>query len=236
MDEDLHFSKSIQTKALKVTSVFISAFPGYIVFGKTCDKVYRKGSFFYFSVFEVYKLYLSFFKILSFFTSDTLEDEDEKKGLILEHDNLSVEESYYWYGLELTNSKNVTNKYIKFAIERKSSTICQIHMTLNDLQNFVKALKSSVLISLCLNDIENELIILASANSPEQILKLKSESEAKDFVLKFLSEKTEKTENASVIVFIQLLQYYNDILVLLNKLNSLCSLEENIGEKILNLQ
>ena len=109
-------------------------------------------------------------------------------------------------------------------------------MTLSDLQNFIKALKSSVLISLCLSDIENELIMYASSYSPDEILNLKKDTEAKELVLKFLSDNKEKNENTCLIIFVQLLQYYNDILILLNKLNSLCTLEENIGEKILHLK
>jgi hypothetical protein len=236
MDEDLLFSKSLQTKALKTISSFISAFPGFIVFGKTSATVYKKGSYFKFSVFEVYKLYLSFFQILNFFTNDDIDDCD-RKGLILHRENLNNEEVYFWQGLEVTHSKNNNKKYIKFGIEKSTDTEVrsEIYMTLEDLPNFIKALKSSILICLCLNDIESELIIYASNQSPDEILNLRKKSDAKEFVLKFLIEQKYQKDNISTVTLIQVVQYYCDILILLNKLNSLSTFEEDIGKKILNL-
>jgi len=228
---ELHFNKSCQTKVLSKLSVFLSAFPGFIVFGQTYTKFYPKGTYFKFSVFEVYKLYIAIIKILTFL----IEDEPIIcEGLMLERDK-SNKIVYYWRGIRLLID-GIEEKLVAFGIERKNEERVEIKMTLSELHNFIQCLKSTITICLCLNDIENDIIIAASALDIERIKKLKSFKERKDFVRYFLTQETNSVDENFQDSFklTELLIYYFDIIVLLSKLSSMSQYEENISEEILS--
>jgi hypothetical protein len=229
MDEiltELPFNKSCYTSVLKVFSVFISAYPGFIVFGKTLTKSYKEKSYFKFSPFELYKLYIAIIQILNFFTG---ENPQIKGGLILER-NKSHKIVYFWdSAIFVIDGKE--EKYVSFGIETKEC-VTKIDMTLSELHNFIQALKSTILISLCLTNFENELIICASSLDLVNLKKLKNYGDTKDFVVKFM--KKHNNYDDETFKFAQLIIYYFDIILLLHKFSSMCQFQENISEQILS--
>jgi hypothetical protein len=223
---ELSFKDSCLTAVLKSSSVFISAYPGFLVFGKTFTRSYSEKSYFKFSPFELYKLYISIIQILNFFTED---NPKITKGLILER-NKSYKILYFWTSsILIVNDKE--EKFVSFGIETEESFSIKIKMTLYELHNFITALKSTIIISLCLPTFENELMIAASNLDLSLLKKMKNYSETKEFVKAFMKQNNK--ENEEVFKFIQLIHYYHDIILIVHKFSSMCEFEENIGEQIL---
>ncbi len=223
---ELQFDKSCHTKVLKSSSLFLSAYPGFIVFGKTFTKSYPEKSYFKFSPFELYKLYISIIKILTFFTE---ENPQITNGIILERAKID-KIIYFWSGRTLLIDEE-EQKLVTFGIETKNSETLKISMTFSELHNFIKALKSTITISLCLNNIENELIFAATNLDINILQELKDYSKTKVFIDKFMKENHYAENQES---FIQLILYYFEIIILLHKFSSMCKYEENILEQILS--
>jgi hypothetical protein len=228
---ELHFNKSLQTKVLRKLSVFLSAYPGYIVFGQTYTKFYSQGRYFKFSVFELYKLYTAIIQILTYLTE---EKPIITKGLILERDK-SAKIVYYWRGISLVID-NIEEKFFAFGIENKNDQNEEIKMNLLEVHNFIQCLKSTITICLCLNNIESEIFLAASNLEINRIIKLKAYKERKNFVSNFLAEETSYSQSdlQDSFKFTELLSYYFDIVILLNKLSSMSQFEEKICEQILS--
>jgi hypothetical protein len=222
---ELHFHKSCQTKVLKKISVFLSAYPGFIVFGQTFSKSYLEETYFKFSVFELYKLYIAIINILIYFTE---VNPIISKELILQRASKIV---YYWRGVTLFID-DVEEKFIIFGIEKKHSEKLEIKFSLSELHNFIKALKSTIVISLCLSEIENETIIAATKLEINVLKKFKNFDHTKEFVQKFLSEHNYNFEDSYKLT--ELVIYYYDIIILINKFSSMCQFEENICDQILS--
>ncbi len=221
---ELHFNLSCHTKVLKAKSVFISAYPGFIVFGRAIQKFYPAQTYFKFSPFELHKLYVAIIKILTFFTE---ENPKEKQGVILRR---SESITYFWIGVVLNvNGRN--EKIVSFGIE--TECILKIQMNLSDLHNFITALKSTIVICLCLSTEESEIITAASNLDIDTLLKLKEYSEAKHFVVQFL-KMNNYPENQETFKLIQLIHYYFDIIVLVHKFTSMSKFEKNVIEEILS--
>jgi hypothetical protein len=221
---ELSFDKSCHTKVLKANSVFLSAYPGFIVFGRTHSKSYPAKSYFKFSPFELYKLYLAIIKVLIFFTE---ENPQETKGLILERCHKIV---YFWTGIKVLKD-GINEKIVTLGIE-KQDDIIKIPITLSELHNFITALKSTIIICLCLNNLENEIIKVVSNLEINTFLKLKDYKETKMFVEKFLQEN--KYENQETFRLIELIHYYFDIILVTNKLTSMSNFENNVIKEILS--
>jgi hypothetical protein len=226
---ELNFHLSCQTKALKCFSVFLSAYPGFIVFGKTFTNSYNKQNYFKFSVFEIYKLYIAIIQILNYLTE---ENPTVSKDVILERDQIN-KTIYYWRGVKLLiNGQN--KKFIFFGIEKEDSERNEIPMTLLEVHNFIKALKSSIIISLCLKNLENDLLICASNLEINTLKKLTENSERKLFVENFLKKYTDLSENEEIFKLTELILYYFEIILILHKFSSMCAFDENIFEEILS--
>ncbi len=220
----LSFKNSSYTTVLKVFSVFMSAYPGYIVFGKTYTQSYQENSYFKFSPFEVYKLYIAIIQILKFFTE---EDPQIKQALILERSKC-FKIVYFWDSTILRiNEKE--EKFISFGIETEES-ISKINMTLVELHNFITALKSTVLISLCLTNFETEVLINASNLDLAALKKLNNYRDTKVFVNKYVKNNSDNEDSFKLT---QLIIYYYDIIIIIHKFTTMCQFQDNITEEIL---
>jgi hypothetical protein len=215
---ELGFDKSCQTKVLLTNSVFLSAYPGFIVFGKTQRKSYETKNYFKFFPFELYKLYVAIIKILTFFTE---EEPQLIQGLILQRSNNIV---YFWTGITLVTNGKI-EKLVSFCIETEEN-ISKLQMTLSDLHNFISAMKSTIVICLCLNNNESEMMLAASDLSINLILKLKNYSDAKTFVQDFI-QKNKIIDSNQTFQLIQLIHYYLEIIVIVHKFSSMSQFDKN---------
>jgi hypothetical protein len=211
------FSNSLQTLALLKAPNFMSAFPGKIIFGEANCKGYVTNNFFVFDHGSLIKLYNSIVEITKFLTSN---NERQSTKSILDNENIS----YFWVGKTLHKSAtNNFEKLIIFAIEDNGERTFELRFSIPELDNFYCALTRSILMILCLKDIQYDLMYNASLLTIDNILLLKSDRKrAKQFVLTTFTSLLNDNE-FNVSNCIELLHYYNDILVITHKLSQLCN-------------
>jgi hypothetical protein len=226
---ELPFEKSCLTTVLKKVSVFLSAYPGFIVFGMTLTTSYLEKRYFKFSPFELFKLYIAIIQILKYFTE---ENPEFTKGLILERNKIK-KIVYFWNSSTLIIDGN-EEKVISFCIENEDSILVKINMTLEELHNFIKVLKSTITFSLCLSTFQNEVIIAASNLELSSLKKLNCYDNTKVFVKTFM-KNLDNSKNDEEFKLIQLIHYYYDLIILIHQLSTMTEFqEENIFAKILS--
>ena len=201
------FSESCESFALDTPFLFISSYPGLIVFGKVNKKGFKKGQFFKFGIFECYKLYLAIIKILSFLTSSDKTD----KALILQSD----EHNYFWIGTTvLTNNKE--QKIIKLGIEKDDNITFEIQFVLKNFQFFFNGLSKVIRSCLCLREVENNLILFLLEKNPKEYASIE---DIHNCVETFIKMKNINENNRSHLI--NVISYYKEIMIILFKLKSL---------------
>jgi hypothetical protein len=214
MEEEMLLSKSCETYVLE-NEILISAFPGCVVFGKTdSNKKYIDNCSFKFTSFQIIELFKSLVSIISFFNG---KDEQKIEQII----SLSSNVVYFWKGILLTNEDNSQIKLIKFAIEANGETSFNATFSLQNINTFVYLLKRCLISSLCLKDIEEDFICSVIQNTISEIKACKANnSVAYTFVERFFQDKVlpRGTKKAS---FIEILKYYNSIIVQIKNLAGL---------------
>jgi hypothetical protein len=214
MEEELFLSKSCETYVLD-NELLISAYPAFIVFGKTeGNKCYKKHSFFKFSSFQITELLKTILLIFEFFSNQTVNEKTEK---IID---ISSNLTYYWQGVQILKNETLS-KIVKFAIELEKETIFHVTFTIQEINTFVYLIQRCLLASLCLKDIEEDFILNVIKLTKLEIRASKTDDTcALKVVNKFFSEKhlCRETKQRS---FIEILRYYNQILLVLKDLNDL---------------
>jgi hypothetical protein len=205
---DFLFSESCENFALDLPFIFMSSYPGVIVFGKVNKVGYITDKFFKFGIFECYKLYLAIVQILSFLT-----DPNEKidKGLILERN----EENYFWLGTSvLANNKQY--KIAKLGIEKQDNISFEIRLTIKQFQFFFHALNKVILSSLCLIDVENKLFLFLLDKPPNTY---DSKENMMNSIEAFLKVNTNVKDKKYLLY--NMISHYKEIVVILFKLNTI---------------
>jgi len=232
MAEEEKFSLALETFAMLKCPFFISSFPSYVVFGKTIrNEKYSSGEFFKIKYSDAYKWMINLLYIGSFLTST---DIDNSRGLILENDN----ENYFWHGVTvLKNQEEI--KVVKFGIETQSqgNNIFETVFSVEELNNFIYLFKRCLIACLCLKEHEQAMLVnIANTESCENIVAAKNNTTvAKSLVNEFfrLSQFT-LPENWSFLV--ELVYYYNDIILIVKQLSALYTQTEDNSTLILALQ
>jgi len=208
MDEDnWSFSESCENLALDLPFLFISSYPGAIVFGKVNKSGYIKGKFFKFGIFDCYKLYFAILKFLAFLTNS---NEKSDKGLILH----TVEENYFWIGTTLI-SNNKEHKIVKLGIEKDDNINFEIQFKIKNFQIFFQALKKVILSSLCLKDIEISLVYFLLEKSPKDYNSKEDIIHCVEEFAKLNNLKDDKIQLRNII------SYYKEVIMILFKLESI---------------
>ena len=210
------FSNSIQTLALSKAPNFMSSFPGRIIFGEATCKGFVLNKFFIFSLLSIAKLFSSIVEITKFLTS--INERNSIKS-IFDDENVS----YIWVGRTImeNGTKNL-EKVIIFVIEKNGERTFELNFSVPELDNFYCALTRSILMILCLKDVQYDLMYSASLLTVDNIVLFKTDRKrAKEFITKSFSSLLDSQE-LNVSNCIELLQYYNDILIITHKLSKLC--------------
>jgi hypothetical protein len=203
-----NFNKSIQTLALFKESVFISAFASYIVFGVASSIGYKKESYFKLNFFDLFKFYAEIVKITVFLGTEKLAD----KGVFFNENTLK----YCWIG-KTVKKNEFSDKFVTFVIQNNDQMLFELAFTIPELNNFYDTLSRSIIPTLCLKDYEQALLYEASLLPTDLILSLKTNSvQLNLFVNDFCKRNFKRKVRTST--FKELLKYYNDILLLVNKL------------------
>jgi len=210
-NENLLLSNCCETFALDAPLCFIGSFPGVIVFGKVSKIAFIEEKCFKFTIFELYKLYLSIVNILAFYTNT----KDSDQALI----HTSNNDNYFWSGRVVeTNGKK--HKIVKFGIEKNDNVIMDICFTLKQFQHFFFTLEKVIISSMCLQEKNEQLFV-------EFIMKISSQSiqnmDKMEELLKaaetYLKEKN--VVDSQLQHFFNIIIYYHEVLIMLVKLKSL---------------
>ena len=220
--EDLDFENSCKTIISKKSSVFISAFPGKLVFGEVNCKGFIKSKYFQLLHFELFYLYSNFLNIIKFLVR---EEDNEDKGLILSKDDVA----YYWCGKKVVEN-NKPKKVIIFIQEYKFETNFELFFDEEQFNDFIKCISETILACLCLKPIEKAFFEFITKENTTVIVSLKNQKKCKTILEKFKKSTNLKISSILEPNLIDLVNYYIEILIIAQKLktmfNSECSNED----------
>ena len=211
--DSLKFSESCLSIASTNSDIFISSFPGKIVFGKVDIVGFKKLKYFLFEHYNFVKLYVALVNIVKFFSTPSVDDD---KSLILSNEEVI----YFWTGKELFQDKKKT-KVIKFGIEYSSDIVFEILLNIEELNDLVFCISRVMLSCFCLKPLERDFLHRASKETITNIMDLNEVKRCKSFLIKF-----KKEENISIDLIVEnnlidLLIYYNETIVIYRKIQSL---------------
>jgi len=220
----LSFSQSCQTISLKKSEIFMSSFPGKIVFGEPNFSGYSKSKSFQYKHIEFLDLYLSLLKIVHFFATTSNIDD---KGLIL---TISENTVYFWSGKIFENAK-VIEKVVKFGIEFNSNIIYEIIFNAEQFNEFVHILAQLMFSCLCLKSFERQFLEDFANEIPiTKLITLTNKRKIKEAIQN--SNQKEKIDDVIKENLIELLLYYNELIILFKKIQSLHNPKINESNRI----
>jgi hypothetical protein len=226
--ENVNLNESYLTLALQVSSIFVSSFPGFIVIGKIQQNHFEKEKYFEFTIFEINKLYLTFVEILAFFTNISEQSSNPK----LFHVNEKNEENYFWSGHSISKA-NESLKLIIIGIEKNDTVVFQLKLYMNELQNLFFCLRKVIVSSLCLKINEKKLIEFLSDQKIDMLKNMQSDPNRVDeFINRFITKNN--LSKYSKDIFIEIVKYYFEIVIIMHKLKSLEITEVTSRENIIN--
>ena len=196
-------SLSCKTVLLKKSEVFLSAFPGKIIFGHIIEENYPKLQYFQFFHFEFFKLYLSLVEIIN---NCIIEENSEikKTDLIIK---LSDEVSYFWC-IEIGDIK-----LIQFVLEYKSIINYKLNFTLDQLNDLIYSLSVSILPCLCLKHLERDFLEYIAEQEISKILNFTREN----FILLLNDFKLKQNTQIDLICqpnLADLMLYYKELIII----------------------
>ena len=218
MEKNYLLTDSCENYILRKHSLIVAAFPSIVIFGEIENTTkFKEFKSFKFNSFEIKFLLQVIGEIVAFFNGDILDDQLNKKKILV-NSNCNID--YFWQGNNFENRKSVT-----FSIETKTSQTFSVNFNLEDLNNFNYLIKRCLLSSLCLKDVNEQFILNVIEISENEILASKKNySLATNIVQTFLS-KLETKEKPKSAAFIELLVYYNEIILVLKDFSMLCFTE-----------
>jgi hypothetical protein len=224
MEKELNFSKSCQTISLKKSDIFMSSFPGKIVFGEPNFIGYDKSNSFQYKHIQFLDLYLSLLKIVNFFaTASNIDD----KGQIL---TCSENTIYFWSGKIFEKSK-VTQKVVKLGKEYDSNITYELILDAEQFNEFVYIFAKLMFSCLCLKSFERQFLEDFVNEIP--ITKLITLTD-KRMINQVIQNKKQKQKIDDVIEqnLIELLLYYHELIILFKKIQSLNNPKINESNRI----
>ena len=208
------FSESRLTLPLNQNEMFISAYYGKLVFGKSLKNgLYHK--YFVFEICDISTFYNSLLKVVKFFAGSTTLKE------LIQNKN----ETIYF----LTSKQvNITEKFISFAIEENSTTTFEMLLSQADFNRFIEAISNVLWHCLCAKDDQLLKLKIISSLPVTNLLALKDTKKMQEFLKKNCNDCS---ENFTIIV---LFEYHLDIIIMLHNLRSLIN-PQFMHEKITQL-
>ena len=178
--------------------------------------------FLHFEFLNLYLAILNIFKFLASEESNILED----KGVIINKEDLT----YFWLGKRVEKDTIVT-KSVVFGIEYKLETIYEVLLNIQQFNCFLKCISQTIFACLCLRPVEHALFNFITEEKTPMIVSLKFKSKCKNVLEKFRKSKySNGFEIPSVAEsnLIDIIQYYNELLLIVQKLKSMINEENNI--------
>ena len=231
--ENFNFSNSCKTLISQKSEIFVSAFPGKIIFGNVDQVGYKKLNYFKFNHFELFHFFVALTNIFKFLsdTSDT-KLNTANKGIIL---TLNTFEVYYWIVKDVFINNNI-QKQIVFGIEKEAKVVFELNLTLKELNELINIIAQTILSCLCLKSIEKQLLENVALQSTEDIIALKNHQMCENFIKNFEEINKFSIDSVQISNLIDLVIYYNELLIVIQKLKSMYNPEvDNRIEAILDL-
>ena len=222
--EDCDFDNSCKTIILRNSDIFISAFPAKLVFGQVNHKGFIKFKYFQFLHFEFFNLYLAILSIFKYLASEE-SNILEEKGLILNKEDFS----YFWLSKRVEQN-NITVKSVVFVIEYKIETIYEVILNIEQFNCFLKCISETIFSCLCLKPVEHALFNFIAEEKTTVIVSLKFKNKCKNMLEKFRKSKYSnglQIPSVSESNLIDIIQYYNELLIIVQKLKSMTNEENN---------
>ena len=218
--DELKLEDSCKTIILKQHTIFLSAYPGKIVFGESTQTGYQHLKYFQFNHFQILELYIAIVNILKYLVSDN--NPECEKGLILK---ISVNQVYFWLCKRI-HLNNIESKVVKIAIEYGSECVYEITFNFEQLNYLINGISTSILPCLCLKNIERQFFSYASEETSSEIIKLMNFENCHKLLNNFEIKNNIKIEKIIQRNMIDNLIYYNETILLLHKFNSLKNAEQ----------
>jgi hypothetical protein len=204
--------KSFLTLSLNIDFLFISAFPGFLVFGEVESSSYVAFKYFHLSHSELFVFYENIVQILSFLGNKSLT-EDQSTIFCKDNNNLT----YLWKGTQEISG----NKLIKLYIEINSNNIVfEISLSCDQFNHFLTTLKIMAIASLSLKPVEKYVFKKAISASIEQILSFQMYPKCREFLVNILKDENVIYEISSIIIenLVDLLMHYNATILVIHKI------------------
>lgn len=229
--KDFNFSNSCKTLISQNSEIFVSAFPGKIIFGNVNQVGYQKFKYFKFNHFEIFNFFVALTNIFKFLSDSTTRNTGNR-GVILTLNNFEV---YYWMVKDLFIN-NSNQKQIVFGIEKQSEVVFELNLTLKELNELINIIAQTILSCLCLKSIEKQLLESVTLQSTEDILALKDHKTCEKFIKHFEEINKFSIDSVQISNLLDTVIYYNDLLIIIQKLKSMYNPEvDNRIEAILEL-
>ena len=218
--ENFKFENSCKTVILKTSKLFLSAYPGQIVFGEVNKDGYLYLKSFIFFHFQIFDFYIALLNIIKFLSASEIE---ENKGLI---QNYNEEIVYFWIGKTVFEN-NEAKKLILIGIEQQTNIVFELSLNSYEINDLIKCFSEAICASLCLKTIEREFFDFISEENTSTVVSIRNKNK-----LKILYAKFEKQYNPtkSDILFSNLYEltlHYHELLIIIQKLKTFYNTELN---------
>ena len=125
----------------------------------------------------------------------------------------------------MIKGENCSEKVVVFAIEEKFETIYEKLFVNEQINDLIKCISETIFACLCLKPVERELFDFISKESTSLIVSLKDKTKCKSILDKFkkttIKEKCFKITSVCEPNLIELIIYYNELLLIVQKLKSM---------------
>jgi hypothetical protein len=207
-------NNSCKTILLKLkNSIFISAFPGKIIFGTIAAQSYIKFKYFQFIAFELFHLYVSLVSIIKTVLSEENIQENHN-GVILK---INEELIYLW---SISQSSINNQKQIHILLEFKSNLDYEIELNLDELNEFINGLSEVIIPCLNLKNIERQFFEFVSKQQISDIVQMTS-SNSGTVLEQFKAATKFEVDSIIELNLIDIAIYYKELILIFKKIKSL---------------
>ena len=211
---ELKFDNACQTIALKQENIFVSAFPGKIVFGTPNNEGFLNLKTFQFYFYQLLELYLALLSVIKFLVSSELNCQ---KGILLK---VSEEQIYFWV-CKNVQINNRDSKIATFGIEFQSTCVFELVFDFDQLNNFISGISQCILPALCLKTLERQVLEEASEETLQYIIELNRRKNTQIFLRKIKNKNKFKIDSVVQPNLSDLIIYYHETIIIVHKLKSL---------------
>ena len=208
-------TNSCKTILLKTINIFVSAFPGKLIFGTISVQNYIKFNYFQFFAFDLLHLYVTLVNIIKKISSEE-NIETNCDGVIIK---INEELQYLWsISTKTVNSEKQLNVHL--VVEFKSNLVYQLVFNLDQLNDFINGLSETIIPCLFLKNIERQFFEFVSKHHISEIVQLSAQNGAlllNDFNL----ENTLELDTIIETNLIDIVIYYKELIIIYKKIKSL---------------